>query len=584
VSTTSPQPLPEVEAGATRRRRLREPLLIGLLALTLNLAGNGGVGLWDRDEPRYAVCVREMRARHDWIFPTYNAEPRYHKPILIYWLMSIGVAIGGDNPFGMRLVSGFAGAGTCLLVWGLGRRMFGPQVGRLGALVLATAPIMLVESKLATTDATLTFWFVGGQFCLWELCRRPSRRIAAVFWLLLALGILTKGPVPAVLLAASGLVSWWWGGPTACWKRLNWRLGLAIVALVTLPWFVAIGIASRGDFYRVAVGFHLIQRVTTGIEEHGGFPGYYVLLSLPTFYPWSALLPAALHGGWSRRRGDPALGFLLGWIVGPLIFLELVRTKLIHYYLPAYPACALLVAWLVVTLIREEVTLRRWPLGRVSLGLLNSIGIGTVVMLVAAACVVNGPVRWPCLFLALVLSAGTLLAVLRLLRGATERALMQLIATWGIIGLGIGAWLLPALEPYRMSRKVGERLAAISAQLKVEPVLLTFQEPSTIYAFGRPVPTVRVWSDLYEQLHRHGKVVTPLLDHELRGLRAKPHLEVEAGERMNCFNLSKGRTQSLTFTQVRPRGDWARSYPGHGEPSDSGVLQIAIGVQDTLVK
>ena len=39
--------------------------------------------------------------------------------------------MGGDNPFGMRLVSGFAGAGTCLLVWGLGRRMFGAQVGRL---------------------------------------------------------------------------------------------------------------------------------------------------------------------------------------------------------------------------------------------------------------------------------------------------------------------------------------------------------------------------------------------------------------------------------------------------------------------
>ena len=350
--------------------------MIGALALVLNLAGNGGVGLWDRDEPRYAVCVREMRARNDWIFPTYNAEPRYHKPILIYWLMRLGVAIGGDNPFGMRLVSGFAGAGTCLLVWGLGRRMFGPQVGRLAALVLATAPIMLIESKLATTDATLAFWFVGGQFCLWELSQRPSRRVAAVFWLLLALGILTKGPVPAALLAASGLVSWWWGGPTACWKRLEWRRGLILLAVVTLPWFVAIGIVSRGDFYRVAVGFHIIQRVTSGIEEHGGFPGYYVVLSLLTFYPWSALLPAALYGGWSRRRSDPAFGFLLGWIVGPLIFLELVRTKLIHYYLPAYPACALLVAWLVVTLIREEVTLRRWPLGRLGLGLLNSIGIG----------------------------------------------------------------------------------------------------------------------------------------------------------------------------------------------------------------
>jgi 4-amino-4-deoxy-L-arabinose transferase-like glycosyltransferase len=459
----------------------------------------------------------------------------------------------------MRLVSGLAGAGTCLLVWGLGRRMFGPQVGRLGALVLATAPIMLIESKLATTDATLAFLLVGAQSCLWELCRGPSRRIAAAFWLLLALGILTKGPVPAALLAAAGVASWWWGGPTACWRRLHWRLGLAIVALVTIPWFLAIGIASRGEFYRVAVGFHIIQRVTSGIEEHGGFPGYYVVLSLLTFYPWSALLPAALHGGWSRRRSDPAFGFLLGWIVGPLVFLELVRTKLIHYYLPAYPACALLAAWLVVTLIREDVTLRRWPLGRQALSLLTSLGIGLVVALVAAGCVVRGPVRWPCFALALVLSAGTLSAVLRLYRGATERAVVQLIATWGIVGLGVGAWLLPALEPYRMARKVGIRLAAITAERKVEPVLVTFQEPSTIYAFGRPVPTIRAWGDLYEQLRRHGEVVAPLMDHELRGLRAQPDLEVEAGEVIECFNISKGQRQSLTFTRIRrPRGDETR--------------------------
>ena len=96
------------------------------------------------------------------------------------------------------------------------------------------------------------------------------------------------------------------GGPTTCWKRLERRRGLLILAGVTLPWFVAIGIVSRGDFYRVAVGFHIIQRVTSGIEEHGGFPGYYVVLSVLTFYPWSGLVPArftaAGRGGGATRR------------------------------------------------------------------------------------------------------------------------------------------------------------------------------------------------------------------------------------------------------------------------------------------
>ena len=32
-----------------------EPILIAVLALCFNLAGNASTGLWDRDEPRYAV-------------------------------------------------------------------------------------------------------------------------------------------------------------------------------------------------------------------------------------------------------------------------------------------------------------------------------------------------------------------------------------------------------------------------------------------------------------------------------------------------------------------------------------------------
>ena len=171
-----------------------EPLIYSLLALAINLAGNDRTGLWDRDEPRYAVCVREMRERGDWVFPTFNGEPRYHKPVLIYWLMRLGTALGGDNPFGLRMVSAIAGAVTVLGVTLLGRRMFGPK-GGLAGLILATAPIVVAESKLATTDATLAFFLFGCQFCLWELGKRSSRGLAGLFWVCLSLSILVKGPV-----------------------------------------------------------------------------------------------------------------------------------------------------------------------------------------------------------------------------------------------------------------------------------------------------------------------------------------------------------------------------------------------------
>jgi 4-amino-4-deoxy-L-arabinose transferase-like glycosyltransferase len=551
VSPTPDSPVFPADPGSARRWRLLEPALIGALALTLNLLGNGRVSLWDRDEPRYAACVREMRARGDWILPTFNGEPRYQKPVLIYWLMRAGVALGGDNPFGARLVSAFAGMGTCLLVWSLGRRMLGERAGRLGALMLATSPIMVIESKLATTDATLAFWLVGAQFCLWELTKRPSRWFAAGFWILMALATLTKGPVGIALIAVSGLVSWWWGGPTECWKRLHWRAGLPALVLITAPWFVAVGIASHGDFFRIALGQQVIYRVTSGMEEHAGFPGYYLLTMLGLFHPWSALLPAAALAAWFRRRMRPEFGFLLGWMIGPLIFLECVRTKLVHYYLPAIPACALLAAWLIVALVQDEVNLRRWTLGRLGVGLLGGTALVLAVVLAAGAVVMPSDLRWPLLALALVLVPGTLYGLERFHRGATERAVHALIATWGLLLFAIAGWLLPAAEPYRTPRLVAERLAVLSKTHHAQPALHSYQEPSTIYAYGQPVPTVRKWWQIRALVATHGTVVTALLPHELKEFLKKPYLEVEVLDSMTGFNLNKGVGEKLHFILVR---------------------------------
>ena len=130
-----------------RRAAVREALCIAVLSLVLNLSGNGRVSLFDRDEPRYAGCTREMRQSGDWIHPTFNAEPRYHKPVFIYWLMLAGTALGGDNPFGARLVSSLAGTATCLLVWAWGRRVLGPKAGLIAGLVLAHVADLTGENR-----------------------------------------------------------------------------------------------------------------------------------------------------------------------------------------------------------------------------------------------------------------------------------------------------------------------------------------------------------------------------------------------------------------------------------------------------
>jgi 4-amino-4-deoxy-L-arabinose transferase-like glycosyltransferase len=533
-------------------KAVREALLIGLMALTINLAGNGRISLWDRDEPRYAGCVREMRASGDYIDPHFNAEPRYHKPILIYWLMLGATALAGDNPFGARLVSAIAGTGTCLLVWGLGRRMFGRTTGRLAALALATAPIFVIESKLATTDATLTFFLVACQFALWELGQRPSRAMTGVFWVSLALATLTKGPVGPVVIAVSTAVSWWWGGPRAWVGRLRWSWGLPVYALITAPWYIAIGIISRGDFFRVSMGYHVLRRMTTGIETHGGWPGYYALLTVGVFAPWAALLPAALLGAWSRRRESPGYGFVLGWLVGPWIFFELVRTKIIHYFLPAYPAAALLAAWLIVAVSRSEANLRRWPLGRLSLGLLTGTGIAMTVGLLAGALVLPAELRWPCVVVALILAPGTLYAMERFQAGKGLHAASGLVATWAVALLVLSTWLVPATDRYRLSPRLAEKLAELARSQRATPILTDYKAPSVIYYYGQPV---KVWEGrgmLIDLARREGAVVAGITQEEVGLLRRTPELRCDLLGTVEGVDVEHARYRRLHLGLIRP--------------------------------
>ncbi len=455
--------------------------------------------------------------------------------------------------------------------------MLGKGGGRLAGLILATAPIMVAESKLATTDATLAFFLFGCQFCLWELSRRPSRALAALFWICLSLATLTKGPVGPALVASGALLAWWWGGPTSCWKRLHGKAGLLGFVILTVPWYVAIGIASGGEFLRFAVGQQIVHRALSDMEAHGGFPGYYLIVSALAFYPWSALVPAALAGAWLRRKSDPRFGFLMGWAIGPLLLLECFRTKLIHYYLPAFPAWAILLAWLIRAIASEGVNVRRWPLGRLGLALLAGIGLAGTVLMLTGGAMVRGSLAPPMILVAVLIAAGTLAGVSLLQQGATERAAYCLAGTWAVVMLVCGGWLIPLAEPYRTSRIIGERLARRSSELHIEPVLLEYQEPGVVYAMGRPIPTTRNRAGFFAHLSGGRSVLTVALPSEIAVMRKHFGLVVTPVDQVDGYVLTKGKKETLEVAVVR-----AGAEPEDEAPLPPNVRRI--GLKETLVK
>jgi hypothetical protein len=151
-----------------------------------------------------------------------------------------------------------------------------------------------------------------------------------------------------------------------------------------------------------------------------------------------------------------------------------------------------------------------------------------------------------------------------------------LAGVWALTLLIASAWLLPAAEPYRLSRVVGEKLDLLADSVRVPPVLLSFQEPSMVYTMGRTAPMIRKWARLYGEVDRHGAVVTAVT-HPIETVEfaRHPDLEVRIVERVEGFNLNKAKTETLHLAVVR------RKF-ADPEPSRP-VEQIAVS-QDVLIK
>ena len=177
--------------------------------------------------------------------------------------------------------------------------------------------------------------------------------------------------------------------------------------------------------------------------------------------------------------------------------------------------------------------------------------MAVAVGLAAAAVTAPGHLRAPLAVLAVVLSAGTLTAMLWLQRGLTTRAVHGLIVTWGLFLLVAGGWLIPSAETYRMSRRVGEQLAACVERTGIEPVLLNYQEPGLIYAMGQPVAAVRDRDGFYELLDRKGALLSVITPEETTEFAEKYRLKVSVVESLEGFSLTKGRSDALQIAILR---------------------------------
>jgi 4-amino-4-deoxy-L-arabinose transferase-like glycosyltransferase len=140
-----------------RNLLVRHQLLLGLMAVVIFFTNLGGYALFDEDEPKNAVCGREMFERNDWLVPTFNGGLRTDKPILIYWLMQVSFRIFGVSEFAARFGSALLAIGTTLLTYHLGRKLYSPDVGLLAGMIVCTSLMFSAIGRSVTPDSVLIF-------------------------------------------------------------------------------------------------------------------------------------------------------------------------------------------------------------------------------------------------------------------------------------------------------------------------------------------------------------------------------------------------------------------------------------------
>ncbi|MEM0909144.1 MAG: glycosyltransferase family 39 protein, partial [Pseudomonadota bacterium] len=467
------------------------------------LPGQSTVPPIDRDEPRYTQATKQMMETGDYVRIRFQDEPRHKKPIGIHWLQA-GAAqltgLGADAPLWVyRLPSLLGAVAALLLTFWAARAFLSPGLAATAALLFGATIILGVEARLAKTDAVLLATILGAQGALARLWLNKERwRVAAVlFWVSLALGILVKGPIAPMVCGLTIVLLLALDG-RGLLKRLMPVSGLVILAVICLPWYVAIYNATDGAFFSAAIGKDFLGKAVDGQEGHGAPPLVHLAFFLAVAWPLSPLAVAALWRG-GRERGT-VMVFCLAWALPSWIVFELTPTKLPHYTMPLMPAiaiasvtalsraapprwlsrlagAALVVGPLGILLAGPILAWQLGALGETTGALINWFDLviaGAIVAVALGAAVAAAMAAWQ----------GIGLVQTRVIVPAVLAATITQAAVWGIG--------LPALQPVWVSPRL---VATVEAVAPCETPRIAsvggFNEPSMIFLAGTDTALVK---------------------------------------------------------------------------------------------
>ena len=304
------------------------------------------------DEGRYGEIGRWMLHSGDWLTPRLNGIPFFHKPPYLYWLEAVSLAIFGVHAWALRLIPALH-AGLMLLALYLGARRFASErIARRAVWMLGSSLSFLLGGQYVNHDMLVAAWIGVAIWCFalaFMHADKPHAALARWGFVACALGVLSKGLIGVALPGLVLLIWLLWTRQLKKVLYLPWLSGLALFAVIALPWF---WFAERQfpGMLDYMFGKHQVGRFSATTFNNGQPWWFYGLCLAVLLFPWLFLVLNQAVAQARRAQAAtnsiasawPALCWI--WLLAIIGFFSIPSSKIIGYALPVMPPLALLAA------------------------------------------------------------------------------------------------------------------------------------------------------------------------------------------------------------------------------------------------
>jgi len=306
--------------------------------------------LLDDADATHAQAAQAMLTTGDWVTLHVDGIRYLEKPPLPYWLAAISLrlfgasSIPGDaSSFAIHLPGALAVLALALLGYTWARRAFNERAALYTALFTLTATGVFLFTRIFIPDVLLSLFLATALYALLRAldptpsapssprpnllpsASSPESRQGGVsfaqandrspfhtylFWLCMALAVLTKGLVAIVFLLGTAILYLAITKQLHDLRRLKPLTGLLLFLAIAAPWHILAGLRNTGGannhgfFWFYFVNEHYLRFLGRRIpRDYNKLPAaLYWSLHLVWLFPWSLFTPAAILFAWRKRR------------------------------------------------------------------------------------------------------------------------------------------------------------------------------------------------------------------------------------------------------------------------------------------